>query len=99
MVIIETPLFTKLVTATLDDTSYARLQGVLKARPDAGAVVVGTRGLRKLRWTAGGRGKRGGIAVTHDVVLMLYLYPKSERDTLTKEQEKALAALAERELG
>ncbi len=76
MVIVETPAFTRLVTATLDDASYARLQGLLTARPDTGTLVVGTRGLRKVRWAIGGRGKSGGVrviyywAVAHDVLLM-----------------------------
>ena len=99
------PHLTRLVTATLDDASYARLQGLLTTRPDAGTVVVGTRGLRKLRWAVRGRGKSGGVrviyywAVADDVLLMLYLYPKSVRNRLTKDQEQALAALAEREFG
>lgn len=105
MVIVETPAFTRLVTDTLDDASYARLQGFLRARPDAGTLVVGTRGLRKLRWAVAGGGKSGGVrviyywAVARDVLLMLYLYPKRVRDRLTKNQEQALAVLAEREFG
>ncbi len=76
MVIVETPTFMRLGTATLDDLSDARLQGFLRARPDVGTLVVGTRGLRKLRWAVAGRGKSGGVrviyswAVARDVLLM-----------------------------
>jgi hypothetical protein len=60
MVIIETSVFTRRVTALLPDDEYRKLQAVLVDRPDVGPVIPGGGGLRKIRWSASGHGKRGG---------------------------------------
>ena len=62
---IETKLFTRLVQEYLTDDEYQKLQVVLIERPDAGDVIPGTGGVRKLRWKAPGRGKRGGYRVIY----------------------------------
>lgn len=49
---IETPFFTKALEQYLDDDEYAELQGQLIERPEAGVIVPGTGGVRKLRWAA-----------------------------------------------
>ncbi len=59
--IIETPVFTKQVITLLNDDEYKMLQQYLICRPDAGALIVGGGGLRKLRWKLPGKGKSGGI--------------------------------------
>ncbi len=62
-------------------------------------MIRGTHGLRKLRWTAQGRGKRGGARVIHylhDADSRVYLsdgYLKSTSEDLTPQQLKALASL------
>ena len=61
MVFVEFPNFTKQVTGLLDDEDYRRLQAALIANPDLGDLIRGTGGLRKVRWSAKGRGKRGGV--------------------------------------
>jgi len=72
-------------------------------RPDVGKIIPGSGGLRKLRWSAKGHGKRGGIRsiyywfVSQDTILLLYAYPKSKRDDLTPEQLKQLRKLVEKE--
>jgi len=58
---IETRLFTKLVVDYLSDEEYAALQLALMRDPEAGPVIPGSGGVRKLRWAAPGRGKRGGV--------------------------------------
>ena len=103
MVIKETSVFTKQVDRLLDAESYRLLQLRLVADPEAGELIRGTGGLRKIRWQGSGRGKRGGIraiyywAGQHGVVLMLLAYPKNERDDLSAEQRKVLAALVKEE--
>ncbi len=103
MVIIETSVFTRQVQKLLDDNAYRDFQIALAERPDMGAVMVGSGGLRKVRWAAQGRGKRGGVrviyywAVEKDRLLMLLMYPKSERDNLTREQVKILRKIVEEE--
>ena len=103
MVIIETPIFTRRIQAILADDEYRLLQAQLVRKPDAGKIIPGSGGLRKLRWSAGGHGKRGGIRVIYyrfvspKVVLMLFAYPKNERDDLTSDQLKQLKNIVEGE--
>lgn len=85
---IETRLFTRLVQEYLSDDEYTGLQGELMRNPEAGAVIRGSGGVRKLRWAAAGRGKRGGYRVIYfvrrpkGVIWMLTLYPKSVADAI-----------------
>src|SRR4030067_1957560 len=103
MVIIETPIFTRRIQAVLSEEEYRLLQIQLVNKPDSGKIIRGSGGLRKLRWSAGGHGKRGGIRVIYnwfvsqDVVLMLFAYPKNEQDDLTPEQLKQLKKIVEGE--
>ena len=82
---IETELFTRLVQEYLTDEEYGRLQLLLMEQPEAGQVIPGSGGVRKLRWGAPGRGKRGGYRVIYyakidqGVIWMLTMYPKNVR--------------------
>jgi hypothetical protein len=103
MIFIETSVFTRQVFALLSDDGYRELQYYLTQRPDAGAKIGGTAGLRKLRWGIEGEGKSGGVriiyywAVSQDRILLLLMYPKSERDDLSSEQRKVLRRIVEEE--
>lgn len=57
---IETRLFSRLVGEHLSDDEYASLQRALIANPEAGVLIPGTGGVRKIRWAVPGRGKREG---------------------------------------
>jgi len=57
-----TPVFTRQVLDLLSDEDYRKLQTALVNRPLAGSVIKGSGGLRKIRRTIEGRGKRGGAA-------------------------------------
>jgi hypothetical protein len=80
---IETKLFTRLVDEYLSDDEYSALQWVLAADPEAGDLVRGTGGVRKLRWRTSGRGKRGGLRVIYYArtrqgeIWMLTIYAKN----------------------
>ena len=80
---VETKLFTRLVQEYLSDDECSKLQQVLHANPEAGPVIPGSGGVRKLRWGVAGRGKRGGIRVIYFLrtrqgqIWMLTLYPKN----------------------
>ena len=65
MVFIETPVFTADVRKLLSDKEYSALQDFLVCTPSASDVIVGTGGLREIRWTAMGKGKRGGSRVNY----------------------------------
>jgi hypothetical protein len=85
---IETKLFTRLVSGYLSDDEYRKLQTTLIGNPNAGDVVPGSGGVRKLRWAAAGRGKRGGYRVIYfakmaqGVIWMLTIYPKSVAENI-----------------
>ena len=85
---IETRLFTRLVVTYLNDDEYRALQEELARNPDAGPVVPGSGGVRKIRWAAQGRGKRGGYRViyyvkrSHGVIWLLTIYPKNVVDDI-----------------
>lgn len=103
MEIKETPAFSRRLPEVMDDDEYALLQFSLILNPLQGAVIPGTGGIRKLRWAASGRGKRGGarviyfVALSQEQILMLYIYPKNEQDDLSDAQRRALRAIVEAE--
>ncbi|WP_400767255.1 DNA-binding protein [Methylosinus sporium] len=63
----------------------------ISSNPNAGDVVPGSGGLRKIRWGSIGRGKRGGVRViyfnrlTDGEIWLLLVYPKSVRDNVSPE--------------
>ena len=96
---VETPVFTREVEALLTDDVYFSLQLALAFRPEAGALIPGGAGLRKIRWNLAGKGKRGGVRVIYywqkseEVIYMLLVYPKSRQEDLTPAQLKELRKL------
>lgn len=99
MELIETSIFTKQVQAALSEEEYRAFQLYLILRPDAGPIIPGSGGLRKVRWRLAGRGKRGGARVIYywrtaqDQLILLFLYPKNAQAALTPSQVKALRTL------
>ena len=99
MLFIETPVFTNLVTELLPDDEYRKLQLALVLRPEAGKIISGSGGLRKIRWKSGGSGKRGGLRVIYywdvpvEAIYMLLIYKKSKQEDLTPNQLKILRNL------
>ncbi len=81
---IETRLFTSLIGKYLGDDEYSELQRALVTNPEAGDMIRGSGGLRKLRWGVEGRGKRGGIRIVYylrtseNEIWMLTVYAKNE---------------------
>jgi hypothetical protein len=68
MQFIETSVFTKRIAEMLTDDEYHALQETLIQNPKAGPLIPGGNGLRKYRWAASGKGKRGGVRIIY------YLY-------------------------
>ena len=105
MEFIEAPPFTRYLSHYLADDDYRALQRQLGLGPDAGDLIPGTGGFRKIRWADRRRGKvrRGGLrviyyhfAADHQIWLMT-LYGKNEAADLTPAEKKALKAAIEGE--
>lgn len=104
MEFIEFPHFAKGLRLIGDDEDYLGLQLYLMERPDAGVVIPGSGGLRKLRWAGSGRGKRGGLRIIYYYVtsegqiLLLHAYAKNEMEDLTSGVIKELKQLVDEHL-
>ena len=103
MIFVETPVFTRGIKALLQDKEYHALQLALLLRPEQGTVIPGSHGLRKLRWSLSGRGKRGGVRVIYywdkskDSIHMLLVYAKHTQENLTSTQLRILSDLVRKE--
>lgn len=100
MIFIETSLFTKWLPKYLTDDEYQKLQAFLLENPNAGDIIKGTGGLRKLRWGKGNKGKRGGIRIiyyrqTENYIYFMTLYAKNEMSDLSAQEKKTLKQLVE----
>lgn len=103
---IELPIFQKLRDEYFDDASYKELQMVLMENPEAGDVIKGTGGLRKIRYADEhrGKGKRGGLRVIYfwkdrdDQFWLFTVYDKDEAADLTPAQRKMLKQRLEAEI-
>lgn len=69
--------------------------------PEAGAIIPGTGGVRKVRWGSKNKGKSGGIRVIYYFydeyapIFLLTAYGKGQKENLTSEQKKQISALAQ----
>ena len=85
MKFIETTIFTKLMPKYLTDDEYRVFQWHLLINPEAGDIVRGSGGVRKIRWAPKGKGKSGGVRIMYyfkksdDEIWLLTIYSKSEK--------------------
>ncbi len=99
MEFVETPTFTRMVTALLTDDDYRNLQNDLAGFPDRGDLIRGGGGIRKLRYALQGTGKSGGVRVIYywlredHQIYMLVIYPKSKKDSLSDRETAILREL------
>ncbi len=102
MEFIEARPFTKRRPALMTDEEYTDLMVHLATYPDAGDPIPGAGGVRKLRWANSqrGKGKRSGSRTIYlhvalaDVVHLLTIYDHEEKDDLSPDERKQLAAYA-----
>jgi len=98
---IESAVLERLRALYLDDDEYGELQQFMMRNPEAGAIVRGSGGVRKLRWRRQGAGKRGGLRVIYFVryepneFWMLALYSKAKRENAPAHMLKRLKELFE----
>jgi hypothetical protein len=105
-ILVELPAFAKYRPEYLDDEGFRDLQNSLMANPEAGDVIEGTGGLRKIRQPdpRRGKGKRGGLRVIYywwdgkRQFWLFTLYDKDEMDDLSAKEKKALKDMLKREL-
>jgi hypothetical protein len=101
MTFIEHPLFSKRITDLLSDEVYKEFQAHLTANPDAGDVIQGLGGLRKIRLALPGRGKRGGARVLYllfvgaETVFLLYVFTKGDFGDLPPDKRRVMRALVD----
>jgi hypothetical protein len=83
---IESSMFERILPVYLDDDEYSELQQFLMQNPEVGKFVPGSGGVRKMRWSRPGMGKRGGLRVIYflryqpNEFWMLTLYAKARRE-------------------
>jgi hypothetical protein len=102
---VEAPAFARFRDNYLDDDGFAELQRYLASNPEAGDMMPGAGGIRKLRWRDPRRrkGKRGGLRVIYYCFLseqeiwLLTLYDKDEAADLTKDEREQLRRALEAE--
>lgn len=74
----------------LKDDELCSLEDYIMENPDAAPIIVGTGGLRKLRWALPGKGKSGGIRVLfvsfvqYEKIYMIDLFAKDEKENLSQ---------------
>jgi len=97
----EHPVFTRRITELLSDEEYRKFQSALAANPDAGDVIPGMGGLRKIRMALPGGGKRGGARVLYllfvraETVFLLYVFTKGEFADLPPDKRRVIRKLVE----
>ena len=96
LTVIETPLFQRQWPLYWTEEERGSFAAYLAEHPDAGDVVSGSGGLRKVRWKRAGSGKSGGVRViyftrlTEGEIVLLTLYAKAKLDNLTGSQLKEI---------
>ena len=96
---IESSLFSRMVYDYFSEEDYTAFQQYLLEHPDAGDVVQGSGGVRKVRWARSGSGKSGGVRVCYYTrnaagqILLLVIYAKSVRATISGAVLKQLKEL------
>ena len=101
MTVVELPLFQRMARDVWDDSEREAFIDFIARNPETGDVISETGGVRKVRWSRQGSGKRGGTRVVyfyHDPQMPLFLmlvYAKAQREDMTPDQKKQVRALAE----
>lgn len=99
MTVVETPFYLRKAAGLLDDRERGELVSFIASAPESGDVMPETGGVRKLRWAAKGKGKRGGVRVIYYFhsdafpAFLLTIYAKNQKANLTKAECNELKQL------
>lgn len=99
-VVVEMPEFIRKAGGCMDEESRNGFIDYIAKNPEAGKIMVGTGGARKIRWTGNSNvGKRGGVRVVYyhyDASIPIFLftvYPKNERENLSQADRNTLKSI------
>jgi hypothetical protein len=101
LTVVETPVFLRYAEKVWNEAEREEFITWLAEHPDAGDVIAATGGLRKVRWSRPGMGKRGGVRVIYMLrnalseLVLLTVYAKADHDTLSNAFLRNLAQLYE----
>ena len=96
----ETPLFVRQASEVWDDHEREAFVVFIAQHPEEGELIPETGGVRKIRWTRPGSGKRGGTRVIYFYhgrerpLYLLMVYAKARQENLTAEEKKVVRKLA-----
>ena len=94
--VLQLPKFKTEATELIGNAGIEALAVYLSDPPDAGDAIPGSGGVRKLRWAAKGKGKRGGARIIYLYVVVagsVYLmrcYAKNVKTDLTADEKLSL---------
>jgi hypothetical protein len=89
LTVVESPIFQKLWPRYWDEDERAEFAAFIALNPEAGAVIRGSGGIRKVRWAREGAGKSGGVRIVYlarneaGELYLLTLYAKSESENIS----------------
>ncbi len=101
LTVVETPVFLRYAAKVWNEAEREEFITWLAEHPDAGNIIAATGGLRKVRWSRPGMGKRGGVRVIYMLrnaigeLVLLTVYAKADHDTLSNAFLRSLAQLYE----
>lgn len=88
LTVIETPIFQSMVASVWSEVEAEEFVSFISENAQAGEVIPQTGGLRKVRWSRAGIGKRGGARVIYFTrlaageVVLIAVYAKAKFDNM-----------------
>jgi hypothetical protein len=97
--VVELPAFARRARAAWTEAENETFVTHIACNPDAGDIIPETGGVRKIRWSRAGMGKRGGVRVIyyyHDKSRpLITLYAKNRQETLSAREKSEMRKFAE----
>ena len=100
-VVAETPAYLRAIDDIWDVDTQTEFKTYIGTNFLLGDIIPNSNGIRKIRWSGSGRGKRGGTRVIYYYhnenypIYLLFAYPKNVKDDLTEQEKKILRQLVQ----